>query len=207
MSENNETENEIPEDLTDVAADESNIDEVANDDATGNQSSADENRIENLTTENAELKDQLLRAMAETQNLRRRSDKERSDAANYAVTKFARDMLAVSDNLNRALGSLPKDFKLPDELKNLIEGVKMTDRDLLSTFERYGIKKIEPVGEKFDANFHQAMFEVPNTGEENGTIVQVMQCGFVIKDRLLRPAMVGVAKGGEKPPQKVDVAV
>ncbi len=143
----------------------------------------------------ASLKDKLLRALAETQNLRRRADRERSDAANYAVTKFARDILSVGDNLNRALSSLPEGFKLEGEIKTLVEGVEMTDKELLNIFESHGIKKINPMGEKFDANFHQAMFETPVEGEADGTIIQVMQSGFTIKDRLLRPAMVGVAKG------------
>ena len=148
----------------------------------------------------ASLKDKLLRALAETQNLRRRADRERSDAANYAVTKFARDILSVGDNLNRALSSLPEGFKLEGEIKTLVEGVEMTDKELLNIFESHGIKKINPVGEKFDANFHQAMFETPVEGAADGTIIQVMQSGFTIKDRLLRPAMVGVAKGEKTKP-------
>jgi len=143
----------------------------------------------------ADLKDRLLRAVAETENLRRRSDREKADAANYAMTAFARDLLSVGDNLRRALDSVPEDADLGDNAKTLIEGIDLTERELLNMLERHNIKKIDPLGEKFSYDLHQALFEVPDTGEEDGTIVQVMQVGYVIKDRLLRPAMVGVAKG------------
>ncbi|MFC7049781.1 nucleotide exchange factor GrpE [Emcibacter nanhaiensis] len=144
----------------------------------------------------ADLKDKLLRAVAETENLRRRAEKERQDASNYAVTAFARDLLPVSDNLRRALDSLPEDADGNETLKALVEGVEMTERELLNNFEKHGIRMVDPKGEKFDHNLHQAMFEVPNSGEADGTVVQVMQVGYTLKDRLLRPAMVGVAKGG-----------
>ena len=151
-----------------------------------------------------DLRDKLLRAVAETENVRRRSEKEKADAANYAVTSFARDMLAVGDNLSRAIESLPEGIELPDEVANLLEGVKMTQRELLNIFERHGINKIDPKGEAFDHNHHQAMFESP-TDDPNGTVIQVMQVGYKIKDRLLRPAMVGVSKGDvDKPREGVD---
>lgn len=143
-----------------------------------------------------ELKDKLLRAVAETENLRRRAERERTDAANYSVTAFAREMLAVSDNLRRALDAIPDEAELGDNAKNLVEGLEMTERELLNIFERKSITKIDPKGEMFDHNFHQAVFEIPDSGEPDGTVLQVMQEGYVIKDRLLRPAMVGVAKGG-----------
>ncbi len=152
-----------------------------------------------------DLRDKLLRAVAETENVRRRSDKEKADAANYAVTNFARDMLSIGDNLHRALQALPDDADLPDSVKNLIEGVKMTDRELHNVFERHGINKIDPHGEPFDHNHHQAMFETETADHPNGTVLQVMQIGYKIKDRLLRPAMVGVSKGGPaKPVEGVD---
>jgi len=150
-----------------------------------------------------DLRDKLLRAHAETENVRRRSEKEKTDATNYAVTNFARDMLAIGDNLSRALEGLPEDTELPDSLKPLIEGVTMTDRELNNIFERHGIKKIDPKGEAFNHNHHQAMFESP-TDDPNGTIIQVLQVGYKIKERLLRPAMVGVSKGGGDKPQGVD---
>lgn len=156
----------------------------------------------------ADLKDRLLRAVAETENLRRRAEREKTDAANYAMTAFARDLLSVGDNLRRALESIPADTDLGDNAKTLVEGIEMTERELVNMLERHNIRKIDPLGEKFSHALHQALFEVPDTGKEDGTIVQVMQVGFVIKDRLLRPAMVGVAKGGNEAPAKhVDTKV
>lgn len=150
-----------------------------------------------LTEEVAALKDQLLRARAETENVRRRADRDRADASAYAVTGFARDMLSVSDNMRRALDAMPED--VADEMKAFVEGVEMTERELLKTMEKYGIEKVEPeVGEKFDHKFHQAMFEVPTAEHAPGSVMQVVAAGYVIKDRLLRPAMVGVAKGEAK---------
>ena len=151
-----------------------------------------------------DLRDKLLRAVAETENVRRRSEKEKADAANYAMTNFARDMLAVGDNLHRALESLPENEELSDNVKTLIEGVNMTGRELNNIFERHGIEKIDPKGEAFDHNHHQAMFEA-ETDDPNGTVIQVMQVGYKIKNRLLRPAMVGVSKGGsEKAHEGID---
>ena len=148
---------------------------------------------EKLQAEISELKDRLLRNMAETENVRRRADKDKADASTYAVTGFARDMLSICDNLHRALEAIPA--KVPDDMEAFVEGVDMTKRELLHGFERYGITKVEPeIGEKFDHKLHQAMFEVPTVDQPNGVIMQVVAAGYVIKDRLLRPAMVGVAK-------------
>jgi len=156
--------------------------------------------FEVMAAENADLKDRALRAMAEMENLRRRTEKEVKDARQYAVSGFARDMLTVSDNLRRALDALPEeDRKNADAgIAALIEGVEMIERDLLNQLEKNGVRKLEPDGQKFDPNFHQAMFEVPNTEVPNNTVVQVVQAGYVIGDRVLRPAMVGVSKGGPK---------
>ncbi|TNE65102.1 MAG: nucleotide exchange factor GrpE [Alphaproteobacteria bacterium] len=155
-----------------------------------------------LQAENADLKDRLLRAVAETENVRRRADKDKADASAYAVTAFARDMLAVGDNLRRAMDTLPE--AVDDALKGFVDGVGMTERELLNIFERHGIRKVDPaVGDKFDPNLHQAMFEVPTEDHAPGCVMQVVAAGYVIKDRLLRPAMVGVAKGA---PQKVDTS-
>lgn len=153
-----------------------------------------------LRNENNELRDRFLRLAAEMDNLRRRTERDVKDAKSYAVTAFARDMLAVSDNLRRALDSIPADSKESDDagLKALIEGVDMTERAMLSALERHGVRKIDAEGQKFDPNFHQAMFEVPNPAVPNNTVVQVVQAGYVIGERVLRPAMVGVAKGGPK---------
>ncbi|MHA7775037.1 nucleotide exchange factor GrpE [Roseibium sp. M-1] len=156
--------------------------------------------IEVLKAENADLKDRALRVMAEMENLRRRTEKEVKDARQYAVSGFARDMLTVSDNLRRALEALPEDDRKNADagVAALIEGVEMIERDLLNQLEKNGVRKLTPEGQKFDPNFHQAMFEVPNTEVPNNTVVQVMQAGYVIGDRVLRPAMVGVSKGGPK---------
>lgn len=146
----------------------------------------------------ASLKDQILRAAAEMENLRRRTQKDVADARAFSISGFARDMLSVSDNLRRALDHVDEADKEQPGLKTLIEGVEMTERELLNGLEKNGIKRIDPKGEKFDANFHQAMFEVPNTEIPNKTIMEVVQVGYVIGERVLRPAMVGVSKGGPK---------
>lgn len=155
----------------------------------------------------ADLKDKLLRALADAENQRRRTERQVSEANAYSVTGFARDLLAVSDNLRRALETLPEGETLSDDLKTFVEGVEMTERELLNIFERKGITKIVPEGEKFDHNFHQALFEVEDAEAAPGTIVQVVQPGYVIKDRLLRPAMVGVAKGPPVAVESVDETV
>ena len=155
-----------------------------------------EELIARLVTEVADLKDQLLRAVAEGENIRRRAAKEKQDASKFAIASLARDLLAVPDTLDRAISSIPEEVRAQEGVVNLIEGMELTQRQLLGIFERHGIKPIHPMGEKFDPNFHQAMFEAPDTGQPDGTIVQILQTGYVIGDRLLRPAMVGVAKGG-----------
>jgi molecular chaperone GrpE len=153
-----------------------------------------------LMTEIAELKDQRLRMAAEMENLRRRTAREIKDAKSYAISGFARDMLQVSDNLQRALAAVPEQAESASDngLKTLVEGVELTERAMLSTLERHGVRKLEPMGQKFDPNFHQAMYEVPNTDVPNNTVLDVVQPGYVIGDRMLRPAMVGVSKGGPK---------
>ena len=158
--------------------------------------------IEALNVENASLKDKALRTMADMENLRRRTEKEVADARTYAVTGFARDMLSVADNARRGIESIPADALASADgpFKALVEGVELIERDLLKTLERHGIKKLEPHGQKFDPNLHQAMFEVDDASVPSGTVTQVVQAGFVIGDRVLRPALVGVAKGGPKGP-------
>jgi molecular chaperone GrpE len=158
-----------------------------------------EERLAALEAELAEQKDRLLRALAETENLRRRAQREREDAVKYAAAGFAKDLLSAADNLRRALDSLPE-AEAPDErTKSLIAGVAATERELLRVFERHGIHRIDPKGERFDHNFHQAVFEVENSDQPGGTVVEVLQPGYLLHDRLLRPAMVGVAKEGPKP--------
>ena len=153
-----------------------------------------------LRAENTEMRDRYLRLAAEMDNLRRRTERDVKDAKSYSVAGFARDMLAVSDNLRRALEAIPAEAREAGDagFNALIEGVEMTERSMLSALERHGVRKLDPVGEKFDPNFHQAMFEVPNPEVPNNTVVQVVQAGFVIGERVLRPARVGVAKGGPK---------
>lgn len=162
-----------------------------------------------LTAERDELKDRMLRTLAEMENLRRRTEREVADARTYAVTNFARDMLNVADNVRRALESVPADQRSAADgaLKGLIDGIELTERDLVKNLERHGVKQVEPQGQKFDPNRHQAMFEVPNAEVPAGTVVQVVQTGYVIGDRVLRPALVGVAKGGPKAaPNPADAA-
>jgi molecular chaperone GrpE len=152
-------------------------------------------RERELQAELEETRDRLLRALAELENLRRRKEREVEDARRYAMAGFARELLDVADNLSRALDSIPPEARESDLLKTLIEGVAMTERALLASFERHRISKVIPeVGARFDHNLHQAMFEVATDQQPPGTVAQVMQPGYVIADRLLRPAMVGVAK-------------
>jgi molecular chaperone GrpE len=153
-----------------------------------------------LAKEAAELKDRLLRTLAEMENLRKRTEREVADARNYGITTFARDLLGVADNMERALATLSADFRDQADpvIKSHIEGVELTERELLKVMEKHGIRKVDPLGQKFDPNLHQAMLEVPDPSVPPGTVVQVMQPGYMIADRVLRPAFVGVAKGGLK---------
>jgi molecular chaperone GrpE len=156
-------------------------------------------RVAALEAELAEQKDRLLRALAETENTRRRAQREREDAAKYAVSSFAKDLLSAADNLRRALESLPEEKAHYELTRNLLAGVAATERELLAVFDRHGIRRIDPKGERFDHNFHQAIYETERAEEPAGTIVEVLQPGYLLHDRLLRPAMVGVAKPRAKP--------
>lgn len=145
-------------------------------------------------------RDQALRAMAETENVRRRFQREREDLLRYANADFAKELLPVVDNLRRALEAIPAEARGQDPLLDaLATGVEMTERQMLAALERFHIRKVDPMGQRFDPNLHQAMFEVPDSGQPAGTVVQVVQVGYMLHDRLLRPAMVGVAKGGPAP--------
>ncbi|WP_375614911.1 nucleotide exchange factor GrpE [Bartonella sp. AC10YNML] len=155
--------------------------------------------LASLQDENKELKDQLLRLVADMENLRRRTMRDVADAKAYSIANFARDMLSVSDNLNRALEAIPEGARESDAgLKSLAEGVEMTERAMMAALERHGVQKIHPEGQKFDPHFHQAMFEIPNADVPDNTVQQVVQAGYIIGERVLRPAIVGVAKGGAK---------
>jgi molecular chaperone GrpE len=150
--------------------------------------------------EHAETKDRLLRALAEMENLRKRTEREIADSRLYSVTSFARDLLAVADNMRRALEAVAPELRgsAQNEVKALIEGVELTERELLKALEKNGVRQFTPQGEKFDPNLHQAMFEIPDASVPAGSVVQVVQPGYMIGDRVLRPALVGVSKGGPK---------
>jgi molecular chaperone GrpE len=153
-----------------------------------------------LARENAELKDKVLRTLAEMENLRRRTNREVADARNYGISRFGGDLLGVADNMRRALDTLSADLRDQADpvVKSHIEGVELTERELLKVMEKHGIRRFDPQGQKFDPNLHQAVMEIPDPSVPAGTVVQVMQPGYMIADRVLRPAMVGVAKGGPK---------
>jgi len=158
--------------------------------------------VEALTKEAADARDKMLRTLAEMENLRKRTSREVADARTYGITGFARDVLDIADNLQRALDAVPAEARANADpgLKALIEGVELTERSLLNALEKNGVKKFDPAGGKFDPNFQQAMFEVPDPSVPAGTVVQVMQSGYMIGERVLRPALVGVSKGGAKAP-------
>ena len=167
--------------------------------APGDEAASLEDRLAAAESELAESKDRLLRALAETENVRRRAQREREDAAKYGASNLAKDLVNVADNLRRALASVPEG-QVKDELtRTLLQGVDATERELLAAFERHGIRRIDPMGERFDHNFHQAIVEIENSGQPGGTVVQVLQPGYAMHDRLLRPAMVVVAKGERLP--------
>ena len=160
----------------------------------------EEGSVEALAMELSEARDRTLRTLAEMENLRKRTTREIADARAYGITAFARDVLDIADNLQRALDAVPAEAKAAADpgLKALIEGVELTERSLHNTLEKNGVTKFNPTGERFDPNFQQAMYEVPDPSVPAGTVVQVMQDGYKIGERILRPALVGVSKGGAK---------
>jgi len=160
-----------------------------------------------LQAEAADLKDRLLRAHAEVDNIRKRSEREKEETAKYAVTRLARDIVNVGDNFQRAIDAVPVGAAEQDPaLKSFLEGVTMTERELLNVLERYGIRRVQPINEPFNPHLHQAVMEIQRSDVPSGTIVQVFQAGFMIEDRVLRPAMVAVSKGGPKPAQSAEGA-
>ena len=156
--------------------------------------------VELLQKEASEARDRMLRTLAEMENLRKRTTKEVADARLYGITGFARDVLDIADNLQRALDAVPAEARAAADpgLKALIEGVELTERSLHATLEKNGVRKFDPTGQKFDPNFQQAMYEVPDASVPSGTVVQTVQAGYMIGERILRPALVGVSKGGAK---------
>ena len=210
----NQTEAEVAEDaknedtLPDSEAPEETAAEEGKETETGAEGTGEE-AVEELTPEQQveELNDKLLRALAEAENVRRRAERDKSDAAKYAITNFAREVLGVADNMKRAMASVDSEARKKDPaLEQLMVGLEMTEREMLSTFERFGIKPIEAMGEKFDHNLHEAMFELDDTSKPAGTVMQVVEAGYVLNDRLLRPAKVGVSKGGPKEPDATKAA-
>jgi molecular chaperone GrpE len=166
--------------------------------AAGGEPQADP--METLAREAAEMRDRWMRALAEMENLRRRTEREVADARTYGAAGFARDMIGVADNMRRALDAVPAELRERADagVKALIEGVELTERELAKALEKQGVRRLDPKGQKFDPHFHQAMFEIPDPSVQSGTVVQVVQDGYVIGERVLRPALVGVAKGGPK---------
>ncbi len=196
----------VPEETTDNVENFPDADTASSDDndAAEMDISADEpltpdQIMAGLVEENAELKDKLLRAVAETENVRRRAQRDKEDMAKYAISNFARDILSVADNMRRAIDSVDEATrKEHGTIENLLIGVEMTERDVLATFERMGIKRMDPVGMKFDPNFHEAMFEYDDVNQPAGSVGQVIEAGYMLHSRALRPAKVGITKGGPK---------
>ena len=201
MSENKESSNTHDEDKKPVKDDASNLEniQVENELDAGE---LDEDNVspigesnEELQTKNEELKDQLMRTLAESDNLRKRTIKDVDQAKKYSHISFVRDLVSSVDNFKRALDSLPEDkADLPEPIKNLIIGLEIVEKEINSTFEKHNLKQISPLGKKFDYNFHQAMFEVPTNDTDPGIVIEVSQIGYLLHDRLVRPAMVGISK-------------
>ena len=188
---------------SDKAATDGAMDDILNDvlAAAGAETKGDadvQDPLTAMTAERDQLKDQLLRALADTENMRRRSEREAANVRKYGHTPFARDLVGAIDNLARVVESAPENLDQADEtVKSLITGIQLSWTELQSVIEKHGIKRVEPLGEKFDYNLHQAMFEVPTNNQPSGMVLEVVQHGYVLHDRLLRPAMVGVSKAGD----------
>jgi molecular chaperone GrpE len=197
MNEQTDRNSETPADADETAAEGAAPAETTGDPATA---PAEASPVETLAAENAELRDRLMRAIADMENLRRRTEREKQDAGRYAIGRFAEDILSVGDNLARALATVDEATRTDgnEATRNLIEGIEVTERGLQNVLSRHGISRIEPDGERFDPNFHQAIYEVENPAVTAGTVVQVLQAGYMIGERVLRPAMVAVAKGGPR---------
>ena len=196
-------EENLAKDLADLEAQDDAVDPTDVDDEAETEGEGAQDDVpptyEELESEVATLKDQLLRTLADGENLRRRTEREKTDMSKYAITSFARQIVSVADNLTRALESVAEEARNGDEeLNNLYVGIEMTEKELQNSFEQFHIKAVDSIGQKFDHNLHQAMFEVEDPNQPSGLVVQEMQKGYVLHDRLLRPAMVGVSKGGPK---------
>ena len=179
--------------------------EAVNVEENGTEDISIEETVENQFKEIQELKDQLLRTLAEGENLRKRTIKEIADAKKYSHISFVRDLVSSVDNLQRALKAVPDDkSELSEPIKNLVIGLEIVEKEIINSFEKHNLKQISPLGEKFDYNLHQAMFEVPTNEKEPGYVVEVSQKGYLLHDRLVRPAMVGISKKPEEEPLKKD---
>lgn len=205
MSKNKVSSNKDTKDINsleeDVKIDSETDTEVTDKDVNDDEDISIENTVENKNKEIQELKDQLLRSLAEGENLRKRTLKEVADAKKYSHISFVRDLVSSVDNLQRALEAVPDDkSQLSDPIKNLVIGLEIVEKEMINSFEKHNIKQISPLGEKFDYNLHQAMFEVPTNEKEPGYVVEVSQKGYLLYDRLVRPAMVGISKKPEEEP-------
>ena len=207
MSKNKVSSNKDTKDINsleeDVKIDSETDTKVTDKDVNDDEDISIENTVENKNKEIQELKDQLLRSLAEGENLRKRTLKEVADAKKYSHISFVRDLVSSVDNLQRALEAVPDDkSQLSDPIKNLVIGLEIVEKEMVNSFEKHNIKQIFPLGEKFDYNFHQAMFEVPTNEKEPGHVVEVSQKGYLLYDRLVRPAMVGISKKPEEEPSE-----
>ena len=192
----NKGENSLEENIN--TDQDTNIGQV-NVDKNGDEDISIEQTVENQNIQIKELKDQLLRSLAENENLRKRTIKEIADAKKYSHISFVRDLVSSVDNLQRALEAVPDDkSQLSEPIKNLVIGLEIVEKEILNTFKKHSLKQINPIGEKFDYNLHQAMFEVPTNEKEPGYVVEVSQKGFLLHNRLVRPAMVGISKKSEE---------
>ena len=191
-----QTEAKADAEATEIEAPETEIEAPETETATEQQGGQEAEAAPSVEERLAETNDQLLRALAELENTRRRADRDRAEALKYGAASFARDMLGVADNLQRALNAVAEldQNTLPDAAKSLLEGVAATERDLIASMGRHKVSPVSPMGEKFDANIHEAMFEAPGTGQPAGTIIEVIETGYMMDERLLRPAKVGIAK-------------
>ena len=201
VSSNKDNTNKNPSDEENVKIDQETDTKAVNVNENGDEDISIEDTVENQKNEIQELKDQLLRSLADSENLRKRTTKEIADAKRYSHISFVRDLVSSVDNLQRALKAVPDDkSELSEPVKNLIIGLEIVEKEIINTFEKHNLKEISPLHEKFDYNLHQAMFEVPTTEKEPGYVVEVSQKGYLLHDRLVRPAMVGISK---KPDEKL----
>ena len=193
------SDDDLQDAINNAAASDAETENAAREQTNDAEASQDADPLTAMTAERDALKDQLLRALADTENMRRRSEREADTARKYGHTQFARDLVGAIDNLARALASAPEDKSSLDEsVQSLLTGIELSWTEIQSAIEKHGVRQINPVGEKFDYNFHQAMFEVPTNDQPPGMVLEVVQHGYALHDRLLRPAMVGVSKAAYK---------